>query len=87
MTTSYRNYPTRIKTKHNNKTGRIVLDQIGTIDKQQIIKELGQLTGLEIKKLNRFYRKLTLSENCNCQLFLFFLRTEIETVNFFTVRV
>ena len=50
MTTSSKSYPTRVKIKHNNKTGWIVLDQIRTIDKQRIIKGLGQLTGFAIKK-------------------------------------
>ena len=38
MTTSNKKYPTRAKVKHNNKAGRIVLDQIRTISKQRIIK-------------------------------------------------
>ena len=51
MTTSSKNYPTRIEIKHDNKIGRIVLDQIRTIDKQGIIKELGQLNKSEISGL------------------------------------
>ena len=51
MTTSSKSYPTRVKIKHDNKIGWIVLDQIRTIDKQRIIKGLGQLTGFEIKKI------------------------------------
>jgi len=51
MTTSSKNYPTRIEVKHENKIGWIVLDQIRTIDKQRIIKDLGRLTKSEINKL------------------------------------
>jgi len=51
MTTSSKNYPTRIEIKHDNKIGWIVLDQIRTIDKQRIIKDLGQLTKSEISEL------------------------------------
>jgi mRNA interferase MazF len=51
MTTSSRNYPTRVEIKHDNKIGRIVLDQIRTIDKQRIIKELGKLSRPEIKEV------------------------------------
>lgn len=51
MTTSSKNYPTRIEIKHDNKIGWIVLDQIRTIDKQRIIKDLGRLTKPEINKL------------------------------------
>ena len=35
MTTKSRKYPTRIKIKHNNKTGWVVIDQIRTIDKKR----------------------------------------------------
>lgn len=51
MTTSSKNYPTRIEIKHDNKIGWIVLDQIRTIDKQRIIRDLGRLTKPEINKL------------------------------------
>ncbi|HAQ20229.1 MAG TPA: PemK family protein [Prolixibacteraceae bacterium] len=37
--------------KHDNKIGWIVLDQIRTIDKQRIIKDLGLLTKSELNKL------------------------------------
>jgi mRNA interferase MazF len=51
MTTSSKNYPTRIEVKHDNKIGWIVLDQIRTIDKQRIIKDLGRLTKSGINEL------------------------------------
>ena len=51
ITTSSKNYPTRIKVRHDNKIGWIVLDQIRTIDKQRIIKDLGRLTKSEINEL------------------------------------
>ncbi|MZQ80542.1 MAG: type II toxin-antitoxin system PemK/MazF family toxin, partial [Bacteroidales bacterium] len=35
--------------KHDNKTGRVVLDQIRTIYKQRILKDLGKLSKSEIK--------------------------------------
>ena len=47
MTTSSKSYPTRIEISHNKKTGWIVLDQIRTIDRQRIIKSLGNLTDKE----------------------------------------
>lgn len=49
MTTKGRNYPTRVKVRHNNQTGWIVIDQIRTIDKSRIIKVLGIITAKEIK--------------------------------------
>ena len=51
MTTSSKNYPTRIEVRHDDRIGWIVLDQIRTIDKQRIIKDLGGLTKSEISEL------------------------------------
>ncbi|HEX2968360.1 MAG TPA: type II toxin-antitoxin system PemK/MazF family toxin [Bacteroidales bacterium] len=51
MTTSSKNYPTRIEVKHDKKIGWIVLDQVRTIDKQRIIKDLGKLSKPEIKEV------------------------------------
>jgi len=51
VTTKSRNYPTRIKISHDKEEGWIVIDQIRTIDKQRIIKVLGCLSPMEIKKM------------------------------------
>lgn len=51
MTTSSKKYPTRMKVKHDNKIGWIVLDQIRTIDRQRIIKVFGELQDSEIQEL------------------------------------
>jgi len=40
MTSKSKDYPTRVKINYNS---YIVLDQIRTIDKQRIIKKLGEL--------------------------------------------
>jgi mRNA interferase MazF len=58
MTTSSKNYPTRIEIKHENKTGGMVLDQIRTIDKQRIIKDLGKLTKPEIKEVKSVIKEI-----------------------------
>ena len=57
MTTSSKNYPTRVEIKHDNKIGWIVLDQIRTIDKQRIVKELGKLSKPEIKEVKAIIRE------------------------------
>ena len=49
MTTSSKKYPTRVEIRHDNKIGWVVLDQIRTIDKQRIIKELGKLSKSDIQ--------------------------------------
>ncbi len=51
MTTKSKKYPTRIEVKHEGKIGWVVIDQIRTIDKQRIIKNLGRLSVPEIKEV------------------------------------
>ena len=41
MTTKIRNYPFRPKIDFQGKSGQVALDQIRTIDKNRLIKELG----------------------------------------------
>jgi mRNA interferase MazF len=43
MTTADKDYPTRIACRFNKKKGRIVLDQIRTIDKKRLVKRLGTI--------------------------------------------
>ena len=43
MTTAGQDYPTRITCQFKKKNGHIVLDQIRTIDKARLIKNLGAL--------------------------------------------
>lgn len=57
MTTSSKNYPTRVEIKHDNKIGWIVLDQIRTIDKQRILKDIGKLSRSEIKEVKAILKE------------------------------
>lgn len=57
MTTSSKNYPTRVEIKHDNKIGWVVLDQVRTIDKQRILKILGQLSKPEVKEIKSIIRE------------------------------
>lgn len=57
MTTKSRNYPTRIKIKHNNQTGWIVIDQIRTIDKIHVVKKLGSLPDKTIRECKEVIRE------------------------------
>ena len=57
MTTSSKNYPTRVEIKHDNKIGWVVLDQVRTIDKQRIIKNLGKLSKPEIKEVKSIIKE------------------------------
>jgi mRNA interferase MazF len=49
MTTSLKNYPTRIPAVHNKKKGAVAIDQIRTIDKSRIIKTFWTITKKEIE--------------------------------------
>ena len=57
MTSSSKSYPTRVEINHDKKKGWIVLDQIRTIDRQRIIKILGNLSGKEINKVKTVLRE------------------------------
>jgi len=58
LTTSSKSYPTRIEVKHDNKIGWIVLDQIRTIDKQCILKDLGKLSKSEVKEVKAVMKEI-----------------------------
>ena len=57
MTTSLRSWPTRVQIEHQAKTGEVALDQIRTIDKVSLKKNMGLLEA-------RFHRNIyrTLAE-------------------------
>ena len=57
MTTSVKAFPTRVRVRHNQKTGWIVVDQIRTVDRRRIKKRLGRLTHPEIKRLKNVIRE------------------------------
>lgn len=51
MTSTIRNYPTRVTTMFQGKEGQIVLDQIRTVDKSRLIKKLGSVSSSAEKKV------------------------------------
>lgn len=57
MTSNSKAYPTRVEINHDKKKGWIVLDQIRTIDRQRIVKVLGNLTEKEISKVKETLRE------------------------------
>lgn len=57
MTSSSKAYPTRVEINHDKKKGWIVLDQIRTVDRQRIIKVLGDLSEKELKKVKEVLRE------------------------------
>lgn len=54
MTSTQRNYPTRVSVLFDGKSGDIALDQIRTIDKKRILKTLGSIgsqTSAEVSEI------------------------------------
>jgi len=43
MTTKGRSYPTRVPCTFRGKSGKVVLDQLRTVDKARLVKRLGRL--------------------------------------------
>ncbi len=44
MTSQGRPYPTRVACRFQGRNGQIVLDQIRTVDKERLVKKLGQVS-------------------------------------------
>ncbi len=43
MTTKGRSYPTRVSCEFEGKEGQVVLDQLRTVDKARLVKQLGKV--------------------------------------------
>ena len=57
LTSTKRNYPTRVKVVIGGKTSRVTLDQIRTIDKQSIVEVRDQLSVKEILAVKSIIQK------------------------------
>lgn len=57
MTSTGKAYPTRVAASHGNKPGRIVIDQLRTIDKKRVVKKLGALNKAEIARCKQVIRE------------------------------
>ena len=57
MTTRPKAYPTRVRIRHNQKTGWMAVDQIRTVDRKRVKKRLGRITNPEIRKLKNVIRE------------------------------
>ena len=58
MTSHSKDYPTRIKVRHNNKDGYIVLDQIRTVEKQRVVMVYNRLTEKEIERIKQLIKEI-----------------------------
>ena len=57
ITSTKRNYPTRVKVSIKNKDSRIAIDQIRTIDRRRIIDVIGELKTKEIKEVKSIIKR------------------------------
>jgi len=62
ITSTNRNYPTRVKASINNKDSRIAIDQIRTIDKKRIIDVIGELKAKEIREVKSIIKRTFVDE-------------------------
>jgi mRNA interferase MazF len=51
MTSTIKNYPTRVTTTFQGKKGQVVLDQIRTVDKSRLIKKIGFISSSAEEKV------------------------------------
>ena len=58
LTSTQRNYPTRINCRIQGKEGQIVLDQIRTVDKKRLIKKIDRLNKRTILKLHHVINEM-----------------------------
>ncbi len=58
VTSKSRNYPTRVMIMIDHKKNWVVLDQIRTVDKRRILKNIGTLATKEIKSLKAVIKEM-----------------------------
>ena len=58
MTTKSHPYPTRIPVRFEGKDGWIVLDQIRTVDKVRLVKNLGKISKKEISEVKKIIKEM-----------------------------
>lgn len=58
MTSKSHNYPSRVSLKFNKTPAWIVLDQIRTVDRLRLLRELGKLDALHIRKVKEIIREM-----------------------------
>ena len=58
MTTKSHDYPSRVKTVFQGKTGWIVLDQIRTVDRRRFVKKLGRIHNKAVVNIKGVIREM-----------------------------
>lgn len=58
LTSTQKNYPTRVNCKVQGKEGQIVLDQIRTVDKKRLIKKIDIINKITQLKLHKVLNEM-----------------------------
>lgn len=58
MTTKSHHYPSRVSLSFAGKQAWIVLDQIRTVDRRRLIKELGKITASQTRKVKAVLKEM-----------------------------
>ncbi|MGB8988882.1 MAG: type II toxin-antitoxin system PemK/MazF family toxin [Candidatus Sulfotelmatobacter sp.] len=53
MTTTQRDYPTRVNLIFRNKAGQVALDQLRSVDRQRLVKRLGSISIKSAQSVSR----------------------------------
>lgn len=52
MTTTVRNYPTRVNVIFRNKPGQVAIDQLRAVDRQRLVRRLGTISSKEADEVS-----------------------------------
>lgn len=58
MTSQSHEYPTRIRVRFKGKDGRIVLDQLRTVDKRRLVKKLGKINVKAVNNIKTIIKEM-----------------------------
>lgn len=58
LTTASHNYPFRVRCRFQGKGGHVVLDQIRTVDRRRLVRELGTLSAQAFEKSLRILQEM-----------------------------
>jgi mRNA interferase MazF len=58
MTTQSHKYPTRISLQFEGKKGFVILDQIRTIDRNRLVKNIGKISSQTIKQIKQTIQEM-----------------------------
>ena len=58
MTTKSHSYPSRVALTFSGKQAWIVLDQLRTVDRRRLVKELGKITASQVQKVKAILKEM-----------------------------